>query len=124
MVSYIVLAFTVPSNGVVMYCIASLISAVGWSYIGAGLLNIQLKNMEESKQTEQYAILSGISGFSAMVISVISGEILDFLQRHRVTIGGTELYAQQILNMVGAVLILILILYVMLVVKPRKAEKK
>lgn len=123
MVSYLILAFTVPSNGVVMYCIASLVSAVGWSYIGAGLLNIQLKNIEESKQTEQYAILSGVCGFAAMVISVISGEILDFLQRHRVAIAGTELYAQQVLNLVGAVLILILILYVMLVVKPGKAEK-
>lgn len=120
MVSDLLFAFTVPSNGLVMYCIASLVAAVGWSYIGAGLLNVQLKNMEESKQTEQYAILSGVSGFSAMVISVISGEVLDFLQKNRVTFAGRELYAQQILNIVGALLVLILILYVMLVVRKKK----
>lgn len=120
MVSDVIFAFTVPSNGIVMYCIASLVSAVGWSYIGAGLLNIQLKNMEESKQTEQYAILSGISGFSAMAISVVSGEVLDYLQKHRVVFAGRELYAQQILNLVGAALVLILILYIMLVVRKKK----
>lgn len=123
-VSYVLFAFAVPSNGVVMYCVASLFSAVGWSYIGAGLLNIQLKNMEESKQTEQYAILSGVSGLSAMVISVISGKILDFLQRNQVEIAGTKLYAQQVLNLVGAVLLILLILYVMLVVRKSSPDEK
>lgn len=116
MISYMIYAFTVPSNGVIMYCVATVVGAVGWSYVGAGLLNIQLKYMEESKQTEQYTILSGISGFTAILISIIAGEILDFLQKNRVVFFGKELYAQQVLNAVGAVLILILILYVMLVV--------
>lgn len=120
MAAYILYAFTVPSNAVGMYFAATLVSAIGWSYVGAGLLNIQLKYLEESKQTEHYTILSAISGLTAIIISIVSGEILDFLQKHRVTIGGTELYAQQVLNVVGAVFILILILYVMFVVKPKE----
>lgn len=116
-------AFTVPANGLVMYCVSALVAAVGWSYIGAGLMNIQLKYMEKSKQTEQYAILSGISGLTAMIISVIAGKALDYLQKNRIAFGGVELYAQQVMNAVGAVLILIMILYVMLVINRQKIEE-
>jgi hypothetical protein len=60
-----------------------------------------------------------------MGISVVSGIILDFLQEHRVKFAGQELFAQQILNIVGAVCIVIMILYVMIVVyqKPDKKEE-
>lgn len=112
MVSYILIAFAVPSNAVVMYCVASLFSAVGWSYISAGFLNIQLKNMDEDKQTEQYTILSGVCGLLAMIISVVSGKLLNFLQCHPVTIAGKSLYAQQVLNVLGAVMLAVLILYI------------
>lgn len=122
MAAYILYAFTVPSNGAVMYFVATLVAAIGWSYIGAGLLNIQLKYLDETKQTEHYTILSAVSGLTAILISIVSGKILDFLQKNRVVLGGRELYAQQILNVVGAIFILILIWYVMFVIRPKKEK--
>lgn len=125
MLSYVIYAFTVPTSHIAMYISAAVVAAIGWSYIGAGLMNIQLKYLDKEKQTEQYTILSAISGLSAMGISVVSGIILDFLQEHRVKFAGQELFAQQILNIVGAVCIVIMILYVMIVVyqKPDKKEE-
>ena len=124
MLSYLIYAFTVPTSPIAMYISAAVVAAVGWSYIGAGLMNIQLKYMDKEKQTEQYTILSAVSGLSAMVISVITGRVLDFLQKNPVSFAGKELYAQQILNIVGAVCIVILISYVMIVVYEKKGKKE
>ena len=120
MLSSLINVFLVPENATVLYIASSLVAAVGWSYIGAGLLNIQLKYLDQEKQTEQYTILSASCGVMAMGISFVGGKILDFLQQHKPVFFGKALYAQQILNGVSAVLMMIMILYVLFGVKKKQ----
>lgn len=111
MLNYILTSFSLPGNAYIMMPIASLCSSVGWAFIGIGLFGIQLEFLDAKKRMMQLTILSSISGVYGFLISFVGGKILEFLQHNRPVFFGRELYAQQILNMVGAIMIIITFMY-------------
>ncbi len=122
-VNLLIMVFTVPENGKLFFLLASFFSAIGWSFIGIGLFNIQLMCMDRVRRLQQYTILSGISGLYGFVISIVGGILLDYLQRHRLSIGGRLIYAQQWTNLLGVLFILITMVYLYIAVRPIKPEE-
>jgi len=115
---YLTMMFTVPVNGKIFFTLASIFSAVGWSFIGIGLFNIQLMCMDRTRRMQQYTILSGITGLYGFFISVVGGILLDFLQKNRLSIGNRLIFAQQWMNLLGLLFILLTILYLYIAVRP------
>jgi Major Facilitator Superfamily. len=119
---YLCMVFTVPENGRILFTIATVFSAIGWSFIGIGLFNIQLMCMDRVRRTQQYTILSGVSGLYGFIISVVGGILVDYLQRNRLSIGGRPLFAQQWMNLLGFLFIILTVLYLYFAVKPLKQD--
>lgn len=119
---YIFFALAVPSNAYPMIIVGTVCSALGWSFAGIGLFGVQLELLDEKKRDLQLSILSSLSGVYGFVVSLVAGELLDFLQKARIPFMGHTLYAQQFTNVLGAFFLTLLILY--LKVKVQKRERQ
>lgn len=117
---YVVMMFTVPENGKVFFVIASLLSAIAHGFISQGLLGIQLKVLDERKRTIQYSILSAASGTIGFAVSVVAARLLEMLQSMELAVGTRKLYAQQFMNLLGLIFILINIGYLLMRVDKAK----
>lgn len=112
----------VPSNAVIVTIFATLFSGLGWSFASIGLFGVQLEMISEEKRTIQLSIISSVAGIYGFLVSLISGNFLDWLQRAGLTLAGRPIYAQQITNALGALFLLVLILYQKFVVQKRERE--
>lgn len=119
---HLIMVFTIPENGKLFFIIASIISAVGWSYINPAMLVIQIGELDTEKRTIQYTILSASAGIMGFLASVVGGRILEFLQSKEMMIGMQKIYAQQVMNLLAIGMLGGLILY--LIVNMRKKECK
>lgn len=119
---YLCMVFTVPGNGKIMFTIATVFSAIGWSFIAIGLFNIQLMCMDRVRRTQQYTILSGVSGMYGFIISVAGGILVDYLQRNRLTLWNRQIFAQQWMNLLGFLFIILTVLYLYFAIKPLKPD--
>ena len=119
---FVIYTFTVPSNAYLFTIAATLFSALGWSFAGSGLFGVQLEMLDENKRTIQFSILSSLTGTYGFLVSVIAGQLLDFIQHHRPTVFGVTLYAQQVTNALGVFFLVLLILYLKFKVQVREKE--
>jgi len=119
---YIFMAFSNLGNAYVMAVLASLASALGWTFIGIGMLGIQLECLTEDKRIVQYSLLTMIAGVYGFVISVLGGKLIDFIQLKQVINGEHRVYAQMYTNLLGFLFIVVTIAY-LLITFGKKAKK-
>lgn len=119
---YVLMAFTIPKNAYAMIVIGAIFSATAWSFIGIGLFGIQLDFLSRDRRMPQLTILLSISGAYGFFISLAGGKILDLLQSRNLHIGTTPIYAQQILNLLGFIMIIITVCYTKFVVQREKIK--
>lgn len=120
--SFLVMAFTVPGNARWMFILSSVCSASGWTFIGNGLLGVQLEFVDNSKRILQLSLISSVSGAYGFFISFLGGQLMNFLYDNPVFLLGQELYPQQILNVMGFIMILITAAYANTLVKMKESE--
>lgn len=108
---YTMLSLSRPSNAYAMAAMASTFSALGWTFVGIGMLGIQLEYLDEKKRIVQYAFLAMMSGVYGFLVSFVAGRLIDMLQGIELSIGSYKVYAQQITNLNGVVFVVITILY-------------
>lgn len=119
-INYLLMAFTVPGNARVMFVIAAVFSSMAWSFIGIGLFGVQLDFLNRDHRMAQLTILLSISGAYGFSVSWVGGRILDVLQNLDLHLGGVPIYAQQVLNVVGFCMILIVVCFIKFVVQKEK----
>ncbi|MFI3212031.1 MAG: MFS transporter [Eubacteriales bacterium] len=108
---YIFMMISVPGNAYIMAAFAALFSALGWIFIGIGLLGIQLEFLDPENRIVQYSLLCIISGIFGFCVSFIGGKLINYLQAQVIMIGEYRIYAQQITNLIGLFFIGITIWY-------------
>lgn len=94
---------TVPSNARIMTVLAYFFWGMGSGFTTTGLLGIQLELVREEKRTIQLSIITSLCGLYGFFVSLAAGWFLDLLQSCGLTLGGHPIYAQQVLNGIGAV---------------------
>lgn len=110
---YIVMAFSNPGNAYVCAVLASLASALGWTFIGIGMLGIQLECLAEDKRIVQYSLVAMFAGVYGFVISVLGGKLIDFIQMKQAVSGEYKIYAQMYTNLLGFFFIVVTITYLL-----------
>ncbi|MEG2699646.1 MAG: MFS transporter, partial [Hungatella sp.] len=120
--SFLVLAFTVPENAMWMFVISSICSASGWTFIGSGLLGIQLEFVDGKKRILQLSLISSVSGVYGFFISFLGGRLIDYMQKEVPTLLGYRIYPQQVLNILGFLMILVAAWYAGELVKEKAKE--
>lgn len=121
-IQYLILVLTVPGNAYGMTIIGALFSAAAWSFIGIGMFGIQLELLDRDKRITQLTLVSSISGVFGFFISWVGGNILEALQKMKISIGGVPVYAQQVLLIIGFFMIIVTFLYTKYGIQSQKAE--
>ncbi len=122
-INLLVLALTVPSNAYVFHIIGSFLASTAWAFVGIGLFGIQLDYFASDKRMTWITIVSSLSGFLGFLISILGGSLLDYLQKYPLSLFHYRLYAQQVLNMIGFVIMLMAVLYIKFFIETEKVDK-
>jgi len=110
--NFLCFAITMPFNAYPMYILSSIFNSTAWSFINIGLFGIQLDFFKSEKRMIWLTITSSISGLFGFIASIIGGILLSFLQKQDLQLFGQKIYAQQILNLIGFLIILIVVYYI------------
>lgn len=94
-------ALTVPGNAYPMQILSAFLSSTAWAFVGIGLFGIQLDFYQSEKRMIWLTITSSLSGIFGFLVSILGGTILSFLQRQPLMLYGRQIYAQQVLHLIG-----------------------
>ncbi len=115
-------ALTVPGNAYPLFIISQVIASTAWAFVGIGLFGVQLDFFQNEKRMVWLTLVSSISGVFGFVVSIFGGALLNFLQRTDTHINGTPIYAQQVLNFLGFLIMLFTVWYIRFHIETEKID--
>lgn len=120
--NFLAVAFTMPMNAYPMTVLASFFSSTAWAFVGIGLFGIQLDFYRSDKRMIWLTLTSSVAGLLGFLISIVGGRLLDILQQADLHLFGQKIYAQQVLNLLGFLIILCAVIYIRLKIEPEKID--
>lgn len=116
------MAFTMPENAYFMYIISCILSSTAWAFVGIGLFGVQLDFFKNDKRMTWLALVSSLTGVFGFFVSILGGDILDYLQKADLNFYGNKIYAQQVLNIIGFIIMLITVGYIRFFIETEKID--
>lgn len=116
------IAFTVPANAYPFHILGALLSSTAWAFVGIGLFGVQLDFFKNEKRMIWLSLVSSLSGVLGFFVSVVGGRLLNFLEGHSVTINGIYIYPQQILNVLGFLILIGCSIYIKFQIETEKID--
>jgi hypothetical protein len=120
--NFLTMALTVPGDAYPMFIISTIFASTAWAFLGIGLFGVQLDFFKNEKRMIWLTITSSLSGIFGFLVSIIGGIILNYLQKAQLHLFGRPLYAQQILNTIGFLVILIGVYYIKFYIETEKID--
>ena len=106
------MAFTVPGNAYPMHILGAFFSSTAWAFVGIGLFGVQLDFFKKEKRMIWLTITSSVSGAFGFFISILGGLLLNALQNADLQLLGIRIYAQQLLNLLGFLVLLFAVFFI------------
>lgn len=113
-------AFTVPSNGKVLYTIYYMLYAVGMAGINSGEINMIYDYIGQEKRVAALALKNTLAGFAGFFTTALASLLVEKIQADGNMFLGMNVYAQQVMSAIGCLLTLGVLLYVCLAFRKRK----
>lgn len=110
--NFLTMTFTVPGNAYPLHIIASIFASTAWAFVGIGLFGVQLDFFKNEKRMVWLTITSSLSGILGFLVSIVGGLLLNYLQKTGLQLFGMKIYAQQVLNLIGFLIILFAVYYI------------
>lgn len=110
--NFLTMAVTIPGNAYPMTIIGNVFASTAWAFVGIGLFGIQLDFFRSDKRMTWLTITSSISGILGFLVSILGGILLNILQKANLVLFGLKIYPQQILNLIGFIMILLAVNYI------------
>ena len=107
----------------IMYTLHYCLYGVSLAGINSGLMNIIFDFVPHEKRPAALGIKNTAAGVAAFAAAIVGRELLNAIQHDGNRFFGFELYAQQVLSALSALIILVLIFYIRRVVKPLNDRK-
>lgn len=120
--NFLSVAFMMPFNAYPMYILATFFGSTAWAFVGIGLFGIQLDFYRSEKRMIWLTLTSSVSGLFGFLVSVIGGTVLDRLQKLDLFLLGQKIYAQQVLNLIGFLIILCAVIFIRLRIETEKVD--
>lgn len=120
--NFLTVAFTIPINAYPLTVLASFLSSTAWAFVGIGLFGIQLDFYRSDKRMIWLTLTSSVAGLLGFLTSIVGGILLDMLQKANLQLLGQKLYAQQILNLIGFLIILCTAVYIRFKIETEKID--
>ena len=123
-VAYSINMFTVPANGKVFYTIYYMLYAISMGGINSAGTNLIYDFVEPDKRVAALALQHTLAGFAGFFATIIVGFLVDYIQKSGNTFFGMNVYAQQVVSAIGAIVVLLALLYLNTVVKKMQRERE
>ena len=104
--------FTMPFNAYPMLIIGSFLGSTAWAFVGIGLFGIQLAFFKSENRMTQLIIVSSLCGAFGFLVSILGGRLLSYFKALSPYLFGQKIYPQQILNLIGFIVILFTVYYI------------
>jgi MFS family permease len=114
--------FTVPENGKVLYTIYYMLNAVAMAGINSATINLIYDYVDKEKRIGALALNSTLAGVAGFITTIAVSPLVSYIQKNGNSFLGLNVYAQQVVSVISAIILIGLILYLNLVV--RKKNKK
>ena len=111
------LAFWRPSNGAVLYIVYQFPYSIALATLTGSMMNIILQYVPTKDRVSAQGLYGAINGLSGFTGAALGGLVLGAVQANGLVIGGVSIYAQQVLNLVSAVGMALLAVYMRRVVQ-------
>lgn len=122
--SFLVNAFCRPENGYVVYTIYYVLYAIAMAGINSALINLCYDYVSPAKRTDALAVSLAISGVCGFLTTLAVSPIVSAVQKNGNMVLGVNIYAQQILSAIAALMTIITMLYVTLSMVRGKKEPR
>lgn len=120
---FIVNIFTVPANGKVLYTVYYMLYAVAMAGINSATINLIYDYVDKEKRTGALALKSTICGFAGFFTTLIVSPLVSYVQKNGNCLFGINIYAQQIVSVISAILLVVLLVYLNMTVKQLKLKE-
>ncbi|MBQ3505753.1 MAG: MFS transporter [Clostridia bacterium] len=124
LVAFIVNAFTVPSNGKVFFTVYYVLHAVAMAGINSAAINLIYDYADKEKRVGALALKSTLAGFAGFFTTLAVSPLVSYIQENGDTFLGLHVYAQQVVSVIAAVLLVGLLIYLNTVVRKIKKNEK
>ncbi|MGN6713029.1 MFS transporter [Anaerocolumna jejuensis] len=118
----LIIGVTVPGNAYPLHIIGSVLASTAWAFVGIGLFGVQLDFFQSDKRMIWLSLVSSISGLWGFLVSIVGGKLLNFFESNPVTIYGRYIYPQQILNILGFLILIGSSFYIKLRIESEKID--
>ncbi|MBQ8351619.1 MAG: MFS transporter [Clostridia bacterium] len=120
---YLVLIFTTPANGHVMFVIYRLLNAVAMAGINSGCINLVYDYVAPDRRVGAFALQNTVAGTAGFLTTLVASAFVDHVQAQGNRLFGLHVYAQQALAVIGLVICLLIVVYLRTVVaRSQRAE--
>jgi MFS family permease len=116
------MALTMPFNAYPMHILGAFLGSTAWAFVGIGLFGIQLDFFKTEKRMTWLTITSSLTGVFGFLVSIVGGSLLDVLQKANLQLFGHKIYAQQVLNVTGFLIILTAVFYIKFNIETEKVD--
>jgi MFS family permease len=123
LVAFTVNVFTTPSNGKILYTIYLILYSISLAGINSSTINLVYDYVDHDKRTMALAIQSTLAGSAGFLTTIVVSLLVDKIQANGNSLFGINVYAQQVVSLIGAVMVVVGILYINLVVKKIKNKR-
>jgi MFS family permease len=117
LVGYAINIFTVPDNGKIFYTIYYMLNAVAMAGINSAVINLIYDYVDKEKRIGALALKSTIAGFAGFFTTLAVSPLVSHIQECGNMFLGMNVYAQQVVSAIAAILLVVLIVYLNLVVR-------
>ncbi len=121
-ISMLATTFTMPFNAYPMLIVTAFFGSTAWAFVGIGLFGIQLDFYRSDKRMIWLTITSSLSGLFGFLVSILGGMLLNLFQSLSLRLFGQPIYAQQLLNLIGFMIILIIVYYIRFFIETEKID--
>ncbi|MBR2343262.1 MAG: MFS transporter [Clostridia bacterium] len=115
--------FTVPENGKIFYTVYYMLNAVAMAGINSATINLIYDYVDKEKRIGALALKSTLAGGAGFFTTIAVSPLVSYIQKNGNSFLGLNVYAQQVVSSLAAILLIVLILYLNLVVKKIKSNR-
>ena len=105
-------ALTIPGNAYPMQILSSFLASTAWAFLGIGLFGVQLDFYQSDKRMIWLTISSSLCGIFGFLVSILGGIVLNHLQNYPLVLFGRMIYAQQVLSLIGFLILTAGVFYI------------
>ena len=109
--SQLCVTVAVPSNGMVMFVLYSIINGIAQGGINSALTNLVFDHVPVEKRADSLAVTQALAGLAGFIATVCISPVVSYIQNNSNHILGLPIYAQQFVAVLAFVFTLSAIFY-------------